>query len=82
MAKDNHEISDLPAVSAADDERPIEERIEEVRRYCRSVGRQPSTVSLGALNNSKAFSRLLTRMKRMKADLDRYENFMKDNPPG
>lgn len=62
-------------------ENRVEDRVEEVRRYCRKVGRAPSTVSTAALNNSKGMERLLRRLARVKDDLKRYEEYMSKNPP-
>lgn len=62
-------------------EESIEHRVERLRNYCDAIGREPSTVSLRALDNTKGYERLEQRLKRVRADLDRYENFMRQNPP-
>lgn len=59
----------------------IEDRFSAIGIYCAAVGRKPSTVSLAALQNSKGYARLQSRIERVRRDLAKYENYMRNNPP-
>jgi len=57
------------------------EIIAELDEYCRLTGRRASTVTASATGNPRLRERLLTRIERTEADVERLRKFMLENPP-